>query len=137
MKGPMRTTVASIDTPADVPLSPCRACGELGRWASVKSSGRVVNVLLEAAPHPLGMYALLRDGRRAINLVWANEVEPAVGWLDWPGQRHRDHFKICGGWPRLRVGSSIAATAVDSIASDLEGEPPNRRPRSRRLRDWA
>jgi hypothetical protein len=130
-------TAAAIEMPAEVPLSPCRACGELGRWASVKASGPVVNVLLEAAPHPLGMYAVLRDGRRAINLVWANEVQPGAGWLDWPGQRHRDHFKVCSGWPSLRVGSSIAAAAVDTIASDLDCQTTGGRPRSCRLRDWA
>ncbi len=85
IKEPMRTAAASIERPADVPLSPCRACGELGRWARVKASGAVVNVLLDAAPHSLGMYELLRDGRRAINLVWANELEPSAGLVGLAG----------------------------------------------------
>jgi hypothetical protein len=125
-----------IDLPAEVPLSPCPACGERGRWATVRSYGQTVNILLESTPHRLGMYALLRDGRRAINLVWASEVDPRADWLAFDGQRHRDHFTVCSGWRGLRTGSSVAKTAVDLIASDGEPPKPARR-HSRRLRDWA
>ena len=131
------SVVTFTEMPAEAPLSPCGACGVMGRWASVKGGGRPVNLLVEATPHPLGMYALLRDGRRAVNLVWACQVEPGGQWLDWPGQRHRDHFTVCAGWPGLRTSTDIVRSAIETIGEPDRGRVPRDRPRpSRRLCDW-
>lgn len=128
-------SLSTIEAPAEVSLSPCPSCGEQGRWACVQANGQAANILFESTPHRLGTYALLRDGRRAVNLVWASEVEPGVNWLEWRGQRHRDHFTVCSGWRGLRTGSAVATAAVEMIAADLEPVRPTRQ-RSRRLRDW-
>jgi hypothetical protein len=106
------------------------------RWATVKGNGQPVNMLLEATPHPLGMYALLSDGRRAVNLVWASHVDPNANWLTWPGQRHRDHFTICGGWPGVTTSTETARTAVEKIGETITPGRRDRAGRSRRLRDW-
>lgn len=96
-----------------------------------------MNMLLDLTPHPLGMYALLADGRRAINLVWASEADPSGHWLEWDGPRYRDHFALCDGGATLRTARELASAAVEGI-----GEPNRamkervRRMRSRRLRDW-
>lgn len=94
-------------------------------------------MLLEATPHPLGMYALLSDGRRAVNLVWASHVDPNANWLAWPGQRHRDHFTVCGGWPGVRTSTENARAVRrrDDRRAITPGARDRRR-RSRRLRDW-
>jgi hypothetical protein len=121
------------DALVEAPLTPCRACGVVCRWATAKGNGRPVNMLLEAAPHPSGMYAVLSDGRRAVNLVWATEVDPDVNWLAWPGQRHRDHFTACGGWPGLRTPRDTARAAVETIGEAITPGERHRTQRSRRI----
>lgn len=109
----------------------------MGRWASVRGSGALVNILLEPTPHHLGMYALLRDGRRGVNLVWSSEVDPMGGWLEWAGPRFRDHFSVCPGSPTVRTSRELVRIAVEGIGEPISEKCDRiRRIRSRRLRDW-
>lgn len=103
----------------------------------MQGAGARVNILLDPDPHPLGMYGLLQDGRRAVNLIWAHEIDPRGRWLEWPGPRHRDHFATCPGGPGLHSPHTLAASAVETIGEVLS-RPDSRRTgvRSRRLRDW-
>lgn len=117
--------------------SAVRAAHPVG-WASVHANGLPVNVLLDATPHPLGRYAVLRDGERAVNLLWAHERDPGADWLAYDGPRYRDHFTTCAGAATMRHGPALVTAVVETIGEEDEwgSSRPRHRTPTRRLRDW-
>jgi hypothetical protein len=96
-------------------LSICKACGQRIGWVTVMPAASKRPV--DTEPRPLAEYALLRNGRTAVNLRDASVDEV---FEKYDGPRFWDHDKACPV-PSMRT----AAAGLGLVLRDLGGVKPN------------
>jgi hypothetical protein len=95
--------------PQPASRSTCRSCGVEIAWVRLQN-GKLRP--MDVTPHPRGEYALLRDGRRVLDLRNEELIAPDVADRIPNEIRYFDHVKTCRV-PSLRATRAlIESTAV-------------------------